>query len=108
MNRLALLSIFLLLVVAVVLSIIFKPFSEKFIPIMPIDLEIPPTLPTEFKGTYISYQKFPYNKICDPEHAYKQVDSVEDCLPGEIFMTNGDVKVCQCSIRNLCTQDAVC
>lgn len=84
--------------------------SENFMPIMPLWDPVPPTLPAKFDGTYISYQDFPYSRLCTPlkEGETKFANSVKDCLPGEVFITDGIAKACQCSIRNLCMSDGIC
>ncbi len=103
-------SIIIALTLLSVLMIVRKSSSENFIPIMPVWNPVPPTLPAKFNGTYISYQDFPYHRICTPlkEGETKFANSVKDCLPGEVFMTDGISKVCQCSIRNMCIYDGVC
>jgi len=116
-SLLTIVAIALALVIGVLGSFfIFRSNSggdEKYIPIQPLFIEIPPGLPNkESSKTFVSYQGM-YNKetMCpSPPGTKCKVDGELDCKVAEICMHyDGDeYGTCVCSIRNDCMQDGVC
>ncbi len=105
---LKIMGFFALVFVAILHSI--NTCKESFIPVYPLNIPIPPDVSKKFDGTYLSYEKFPFDKICAPVKTgeHRIVESVKDCLPGEIFINTPNSKSCQCSISNKCLYEGVC
>jgi len=114
-------SCIILLIAVVLLLLCLLLFSrnadnnERFIPIQPLYIEIPPGLPNKNSSQgFISYQNL-YNKetLCpSPPGTKCKVLNGEDktCKVAEVCMhyVGEEEGTCVCSIMNKCMEDAVC
>jgi hypothetical protein len=108
-----------LLLVSIMFLIFFIVFSgkvikeEKYIPIQPLFIEIPPGLPNKDSSrTFVSYENL-YNKktMCpSPPGTKCKVNGGDECKVAEMCMhyVGEEYGTCVCSIMNDCMQDGVC